>query len=83
MRTDNLERIEPLINQLELHVAEQYPQVKTLRANHDLAEKELGRAERLYASGDVSKSSVDQRRANRDALAGQLDDARANAAVAE
>jgi len=28
VRTDNLERIEPLINQLELHVAEQYPQIK-------------------------------------------------------
>ena len=28
VRTDNLERIEPLINQLEQHVAEQYPQIK-------------------------------------------------------
>ena len=28
VRTDNLERIEPLINQLEQYVAEQYPQVK-------------------------------------------------------
>lgn len=59
-----------------------FSQVKTVVANLALAEKELTRAERLYATGDVSKQSVDQRRATRDALFGNLDEARSNAAVA-
>jgi len=61
---------------------ETFSQVKSTRANLILAEKELARAERLFATEDVSRSSVDQRRAQRDALIGQLDEARSNAAVA-
>lgn len=61
---------------------ETFSQVKSTRANLILAEKELARAERLYSTGDVSKSTLDQRRAQRDALIGQLDEARSNAAVA-
>lgn len=61
---------------------ETFSQVKSTRANLVLADKELTRAERLYTTGDVSKSIVDQRRAQRDALLGQLDEARSNAAVA-
>jgi RND family efflux transporter MFP subunit len=61
---------------------ENFPQVKTIKANLELAEKELARSERLLESGDVSRSTVDQRRAQRDALVGQLEDARQMAAVA-
>ncbi len=61
---------------------ETFSQVKSVRANLVLAEKELARAERLFATEDVSRSLVDQRRAQRDALIGQLDEARSNAAVA-
>lgn len=61
---------------------ETFSQVKSVKANLVLAEKELARAERLFSSGDVSKSILDQRRAQRDALLGQLDEARSNAAVA-
>lgn len=61
---------------------ETFSQVKSTKANLVLAEKELTRAERLFATGDVSKASVDQRRAQRDALLGQLDESRSNAAVA-
>lgn len=61
---------------------ETFSQVKSTRANLVLAEKELARAERLFATEDVSRASVDQRRAQRDALIGQLDEARSNAAVA-
>lgn len=61
---------------------ERFSQVKSVRANLDLAEKELARTERLYKTGDVSRSALDQRRAQRDALIGQLDEARSNAAVA-
>ncbi len=61
---------------------ETFSQVKSTRANLVLAEKELARAERLFATEDVSRSFVDQRRAQRDALLGQLDEARSNAAVA-
>lgn len=61
---------------------ETFSQVKSVRANLELAEKELVRAERLYGTGDISKSALDQRRAQRDALLGQLDEARSNAAVA-
>lgn len=61
---------------------ETFSQVKSTRANLVLAEKELVRAQRLYDTGDVSKSILDQRRAQRDALLGQLDEARSNAAVA-
>jgi len=47
-----------------------------------LAEKEFQRSEHLLATGDVSRSTLDQRRSTRDALLGQLDEARSNAAVA-
>lgn len=59
-----------------------FSQVKSTRANLELAEKELVRAQRLYDTGDVSKSILDTRRAQRDALIGQLDEARSTAAVA-
>jgi len=61
---------------------ETFSQVKTTKANLVLAEKELARAEKLYESGDMSRSNLDQKRAQRDALLGQLDDARSTAAVA-
>ena len=59
-----------------------FSQVKSVKANLELAEKELGRAQRLYETGDISKAIVDQRRSQRDALLGQLDEAMSNAAVA-
>lgn len=59
-----------------------FSQVKSVTAQLVLAEKELTRAQRLYDTGDVSKSILDQRRSQRDALIGQLDEARSNAAVA-
>ena len=61
---------------------ETFSQVKSVKANLELAEKELGRAQRLFDTGDVSKAILDQRRSQRDALLGQLDEARSNAAVA-
>ena len=61
---------------------ETFSQVKSVQANLVLAERELQRSERLFATGDISKSILDQRRAQRDALLGQLDEARSNAAVA-
>ncbi|MEO8647607.1 MAG: efflux RND transporter periplasmic adaptor subunit [Acidobacteriota bacterium] len=61
---------------------EDFSQVKSIRAQLILAEKELQRAERLVESGDVSRSIYDQRKAQRDQLLGQLDEARSNAAVA-
>jgi RND family efflux transporter MFP subunit len=66
----------------EVFNIENFSQVKTIKPNLELAEKELVRSERLLESGDVSRSTVDQRRAQRDALLGQLEDARATAAVA-
>lgn len=66
----------------EVFKIEDFSQVKTVQANLVLAERELTRAERLYATGDVSRQTVDQRRATRDALFGNLDEARSNAAVA-
>ena len=59
-----------------------FSQVKSVTAQLVLAEKELARTQRLFDSGDTSKSSLDQRRSQRDALIGQLDEARSNAAVA-
>lgn len=59
-----------------------FSQVKTFTAQLELAEKELRRTEKLLESGDVSKSSYDQRKSQRDALIGQLDEAKSNAAVA-
>ncbi|CAN5598912.1 efflux RND transporter periplasmic adaptor subunit [soil metagenome] len=59
-----------------------FSQVKSVTAQLLLAEQELRRTERLLESGDVSRSAYDQRRAQRDQLLGQLDEARSNAAVA-
>lgn len=59
-----------------------FSQVKSVTAQLVLAEKELARTQRLFDSGDASRSSLDQRRSQRDALIGQLDEARSNAAVA-
>jgi len=59
-----------------------FSQVKSITAQLELADKELRRTERLLETGDVSKSSYDQRKSQRDALLGQLDEARSNAAVA-
>lgn len=61
---------------------EAFSQVKSIRAQLELAEKELRRAERLLETGDISRSIYDQRKSQRDALLGQLDEARSNAAVA-
>jgi len=59
-----------------------FSQVKSITAQLELAEKELRRTERLLETGDVSRSSYDQRKSQRDALLGQLDEGRSNAAVA-
>ena len=59
-----------------------FSQVKSVTAQLQLAETELRRAERLLESGDISRSIYDQRKSQRDALIGQLDEARSNAAVA-
>lgn len=61
---------------------ETFSQVKTVKANLELAERELQRAQRLLESGDMSRSMYDQRKSQRDALLGQLDEARSTAAVA-
>lgn len=59
-----------------------FSQVKSTTAQLDLAEKEFRRAERLLETGDISRAIFDQRKAQRDSLLGQLDEARSNAAVA-
>ncbi len=61
---------------------ESFSQVKSIRAQLELAEKELTRTTRLLETGDVSRAQYDQRKSQRDALLGQLDEARSNAAVA-
>jgi RND family efflux transporter MFP subunit len=66
----------------EVFNIETFSQVKTVKANLELAEKEYVRSQKLFDSGDISRSALDQRRAARDALIGQMDDARSNAAVA-
>ena len=66
----------------EVFQIKDFSQVKTITAQLELAEKELKRTERLLETGDVSRSAYDQRKAQRDALIGQLDEARSNAAVA-
>ena len=60
-----------------------FSQVKSITAQLVLSEKELTRAEKLFNSGDISKSTLDLRRSQRDALLGQLDEARSTAAVAD
>jgi len=61
---------------------ERYSQVRVVKAQLDLAEKELTRFEKLLASGDVSRSAYDLRKSQRDALIPQLDEARSIAAIA-
>ena len=66
----------------EVFEIERFSQVRSTKAQLELAEKELTRATRLRESGDVSQATLDLRRSQRDALLGQLDEARSNAAVA-
>lgn len=61
---------------------ETFSQVRANKAQLDLAERELGRAERLLETGDIARTIYDQRRAQRDQLRAQLDEARSTAAVA-
>lgn len=61
---------------------ETFSQVKSVKAQLELAEKELTRTTRLLETGDASRAQYDQRKSQRDALLGQLDEARSNAAVA-
>lgn len=49
------------------------PEVKAAKSALDLAEKEVGRFERLLATGDVSRSAYDQRRQQRDQLRAQYE----------
>jgi RND family efflux transporter MFP subunit len=60
---------------------EDFPQVRSIKAQLELAEKELRRAEKLLESGDISRSIYDQRKSQYDVLVSQLADARANAMV--
>lgn len=61
---------------------EDFSQVISVSAQLKLAEAELKRYENLVETGDVSRSAYDQKRSQRDALLGQLREARSNAAVA-
>jgi RND family efflux transporter MFP subunit len=61
---------------------ETFSQVRSVNAQLELAEKELRRSERLLESGDIARNIYDQRKSQRDALLGQLAEARSNAAVA-
>lgn len=47
---------------------ERVPEVAAAKANYELAEKNLQRALKLIESGDVSRASYDQQKAQRDAL---------------
>ena len=66
----------------ETFLIKDFSQVKDITAQLELAEKELRRSERLLETGDISRSMYDQRKSQRDALLGRLDEARSNAAVA-
>ena len=59
-----------------------FSQVISVNAQLKLANKEFTRYEKLLASGDVSRSAYDMKKAARDQLVGQLEEARSNAAVA-
>ncbi len=59
-----------------------FSQVMATKAQLDLAEKELKRAERLLETGDVSRSFYDQKLALRNQLLGQIEESKSNAAVA-
>lgn len=59
-----------------------FSQVISVNAQLKLANQELRRYENLLETGDVSRSAYDQKKAARDQLLGQLEEARSNAAVA-
>ncbi len=59
-----------------------FSQVISVTAQLKLAEKELKRYAKLLRTGDISQSAYDQRKSQRDALIGQIAEARSNAAVA-
>ncbi|NNE97655.1 MAG: efflux RND transporter periplasmic adaptor subunit [Pyrinomonadaceae bacterium] len=59
-----------------------FSQVISVTAQLKLANQELRRYENLLETGDVSRSAYDQKKAARDQLLGQLEEARSNAAVA-
>jgi RND family efflux transporter MFP subunit len=61
---------------------ESFSQVKSVKAQLELAEKELARTTKLLESGDVSRAQYDQRKSQVGDLLGKLDEARSNAAVA-
>ncbi len=61
---------------------ETFSQVRATKTQLDLAEKELGRAERLLETGDIARTIYDQRKAQRDQLRAQLDESRSTASVA-
>jgi RND family efflux transporter MFP subunit len=61
---------------------EKFSQVLATKAQLTFAEKELVRAEKLFSTGDFSKSIRDQKLAIRDQLLGQLEESKSNAAVA-
>lgn len=47
---------------------EKVAEVSAARANYDLAEKNLQRAQKLVESGDISRADYDQRKSQRDSL---------------
>ncbi len=61
---------------------ETFSQVRAVKAQIELAEKELGRSERLLETGDIARTIYDQRKAQRDQLRANLEEARSTAAVA-
>lgn len=61
---------------------ETFSQVVSVKAQLELAEKQLRRFENLLESGDISRAQYDTQKAQRDQLLGQLSEARSNAAVA-
>ena len=58
-----------------------FSQVISTKAQLDLAEKELKRAERLLETGDVSRSFYDQKLAARNQLLGNMEESKSNAAI--
>lgn len=59
-----------------------FSQVISVTAQLELANKQLARFENLLETGDISRATYDQQKAQRDQLLGQLAEARSNAAVA-
>lgn len=66
----------------EVFKIKDFPQVISVAAQLELAEKELKRYENLFKTGDVSHSAYDRAKSQRDQLLGQLMEARSAAAVA-